>query len=98
METFPVMTVALMSGQIDGYISERPGAISAVSSNPDLAFTDFAAGQGFQASEEDTAVAVAVKKGDPNLKKIDEIVSGISLDDRNALMKAAVLGQPVTQG
>ena len=36
MDTFPTMVVALTSGVIDGYISERPGAESAVATNPDL--------------------------------------------------------------
>lgn len=97
MDTFPVMTVALTSGKIDGYISERPGAISAAASNPDLTYTDFEEGKGFTASEEDTAIAVAMKKGNADLEKIDEIINNISKEQRAALMEAAVKNQPVTQ-
>ncbi len=39
---FPTMITALSSGVIDGYISERPGAVSAMASNPELAFISFA--------------------------------------------------------
>ena len=92
METFPAMITALSSGVIDGYISERPGAISACASNADLTFVT----PGFVASEEDTSVAVAIKKGQPELiEQINGILAGIDADERNALMDAAVLNQPV---
>ena len=92
METFSNMITALSSGVIDGYISERPGAISACASNADLTFVT----PGFVASEEDTSVAVAIKKGQPELiEQINEILAGIDADERNALMDAAVLNQPV---
>ena len=96
METFPAMITALSSGAIDGYISERPGAVSACAANADLAFVVFEDG-GFQASVEDTSVAVALRQGQPELiEQINGILSGISADDRNALMDAAVLNQPVS--
>ena len=93
METFPAMITALTSGAIDGYISERPGAVSAVAANANLTF----ATPGFEASEEDTSVAVAVKQGQPELiEKINAALAEISAEDRNALMDAAVLNQPVS--
>ena len=97
METFPAMIVALQSGKIDGYISELPGAVSAVASNPELAYVQFAEGSGFQTSQEDVAVAVAVNKGNADLSKINEILSGISKDDRLAMMNDAVARQPVNE-
>ena len=93
METFPAMITALTSGAIDGYISERPGAVSAVAANAGLTFVT----PGFVASEEDTSVAVAIKQGQPELiEQINEILSGIDADARNALMDNAVLTQPVS--
>ena len=93
MDTFPAMTVALTSGAIDGYISERPGAVSAVAANSDLAFVT----PGFEASEEDTSIAVAIKQGQPELiEQINGILAGIDADARNALMDAAVLNQPIS--
>ena len=95
MDTFPTMTVALTSGAIDGYISERPGAVSAVASNDQLAFVVFE--DGFEASEEDTSIAVALKQGQPELiEQINGILAGIDSDARNALMDAAVLNQPIS--
>lgn len=93
METFPAMITALSSGAIDGYISERPGAVSAVAANDGLTFVT----PGFVASEEDTSIAVALKQGQPELiDEINAILAGIDADARNALMDAAVLNQPVS--
>ena len=93
MDTFPAMTVALTSGAIDGYISERPGAVSACAANAGLAFVT----PGFVASEEDTSIAVALKQGQPELiEQINGILAGIDADARNELMDSAVLNQPVS--
>lgn len=93
MDTFPTMTVALTSGAIDGYISERPGAVSACAANDALTFVT----PGFEASEEDTSIAVAIKQGQPELvEQINGILSGIDADTRNALMDNAVLNQPIS--
>ena len=93
METFPAMITALNSGAIDGYISERPGAVSAVAANAGLTFVT----PGFVASEEDTSIAVALKQGQGELiEQINGILAGIDTDARNALMDAAVLNQPVS--
>ena len=48
MESFPAMIVALNSGKIDGYISERPGAMAAQFSNPNLKFISFDKKDGFK--------------------------------------------------
>ena len=94
MDTFPTMTVALTAGAIDGYISERPGAVSACASNEDLTFVSFE--QGFEASVEDTSIAIALKQGQADLiAQMNEVLAGISADARNELMDNAVLNQPV---
>ena len=93
METFPAMITALTSGAIDGYISERPGAVSACAANADLTFVT----PGFEASEEDTSIAVALKQGQPELiEQINAALAEIDTDARNALMDNAVLNQPVS--
>lgn len=97
LENFPAMIVALESGKIDGYISERPGAVSAVSSNPDLTFVSFEEGKGFEASPEDVSIAVGLKKGSELREEINEILKGISKEERQALMDEAVANQPLQQ-
>ena len=95
MPDFPTMITALSSGVIDGYISERPGAVSAMAANADLTFISFEAGKGFVASDEDVAVAVGLKKGSDLKDKINAILAKISDADRQTIMDTAVKNQPV---
>ena len=98
MDNFPAMIVAVASGKIDGYVSEKPGAISAVAANPDLTYVEFAAGQGFSYADENVAVAVAVKKGSADLvKTINEALAEIGQDQRDTMMETAIKTQPVAQ-
>lgn len=92
---FPVMITALSSGVIDGYISERPGAVSAMASNSELTFISFAEGEGFVASEEDVAIAVGLKKGNTIAEDINKVLSGISTKERTEIMDNALKTQPV---
>ena len=96
MESFPAMIVALSSGKIDGYISERPGAISAMESNPDLTFVEFEEGKGFETSPEDVAIAVALKKGNPGVDAINKIISTITKEKRQEIMDNAIAIQPLS--
>ena len=96
MDTFPAMIVALTAGKVDGYVSERPGAISAVASNPKLTFVAFEQGNGFEASPGDIAIAVGLPK-DSDHAKIDEIISGISEDQRVEMMQTALANQPLSE-
>ena len=97
METFPAMIVALTSGKIDGYVSELPGAVSAAAANSDLTYVRFAEGQGFVAAEEDITVAVGVRKGETELvNSINNILAGISGDERQKMMQDAVSNQPLS--
>lgn len=95
LSDFPTMITALSSGVIDGYISERPGAVSAMASNPELTFVSFPEGQGFQASEEDVAIAVGLKKGSELKDKINAALAKIPIEERTKLMDEAVKNQPV---
>lgn len=95
MDDFPAMRVALETGIIDGYVSERPEGVSAVSANPNFAMVEFAEGKGFVASDDDVAVAVGLKKGSTDLvDKINKILAGISEEQRKTLMDNAIKNQP----
>lgn len=94
MDDFAAMRVALESGMIDGYVSERPEGVSASAANPKFAMVEFAPGKGFKASDDDVAVAVGMKKGNPDQAKINEILAGISEADRKAMMDTAIKNQP----
>jgi putative lysine transport system substrate-binding protein len=95
MDNFPAMRVALESGVIDGYISERPEGISAETANENFKMVEFE--DGFTASEEDTAIAVGVAKGSDLTEKINEIIGKISEDERKTIMDTAIMNQPATK-
>lgn len=97
MDTFPAMIVALNAGSIDGYISERPGAVSAQVANPNLTYIAFDEGSGFATENpDDTAIAVGLKKGSDELReKINAILAQIPQEEREQIMKDAVSRQPV---
>ena len=97
MDNFPAMRVALESGKIDGYVSERPEGISATSANKNFAMVEFANGQGFKTSDEDTAIAVGLKKDSDLKDKINKILAGISEDERKDLMDQAIKDQPASE-
>ncbi|WP_391210012.1 transporter substrate-binding domain-containing protein [Psychrobacillus sp. L4] len=94
-DNFPAMRVALESGVIDGYVSERPEGISASSANPNFAMVEFE--DGFVADEEETAVAVGLKKGSKLTEKINEILAKVSEEERQKIMDKAIQNQPAAK-
>lgn len=92
MDDFPAMRVALESGIIDGYVSERPEGVSAEAANSSFKMVEFT--DGFVTSPEDTAIAVGIKKGSELTAKINDILKGISEDERVNLMDKAIKDQP----
>lgn len=95
MDNFPAMRVALESGIIDGYVSERPEGVSATSANDKYAMIEFT--EGFQTSEDDTAIAVGVKKGSDITAKINDVLAGVSEEDRLSIMDSAIANQPAAE-
>lgn len=95
MDNFPAMRVALESGIIDGYVSERPEAVSASTANENFAMVEFT--DGFVTSDDDTAIAVGVAKGSELTPKINEILAGISEEERTSIMDAAIKNQPAAE-
>ena len=95
MDNFTAMRVALESGVMDGYVSERPEAISASAANENFAMVEFS--DGFETTEDDTTIAVGLQKGSELTKKINEILAGISEEDRNSMMDAAIMNQPAAK-
>ena len=97
MENFPAMIVALTSGAIDGYVAEEPGAVADTTANPELMSVKFADGEGFTASQDDTSIAVGLAKGSDLLEPINEILAGISEEERLQMMLDATARQPLNQ-
>lgn len=95
MDSFPAMRVALESGTIDGYVSERPEGVSASAANDHFAMVEFT--EGFKTSPEDTAIAVGVVKGSEWTDKINEILAGITEEERIKIMDTAIKNQPAAE-
>ena len=95
MDNFPAMRVALETGVIDAYVTERPEAISAESANSNFKMVELK--QGFEVSPEDVEIAVGLVKGSELKDKINEILSGISNEERLEIMDTAVKNQPAAQ-
>lgn len=96
MDNFSAMRTALASGMIDGYVSERPEGVTATSVNKDLKMLELEGKNGFQTNPEDVQIAVGMRKGDPDIQKVNQILSGISKDQRTDIMDQAIKDQPAS--
>lgn len=90
LDNFSTMITALNAGSIDGYVSERPGAMAAMLSNPNLTMVQLDKGKGFQADPENTTVAVGVRKGDALKAQINKALANIPETDRQKAMDKMV--------
>ncbi|MBO1307791.1 ABC transporter permease subunit [Enterococcus sp. 669A] len=97
MDNFPAMRVALESGTIDGYVGERPEGVTVESVNPDLNMVEFPEDQGFQNNPEDVQVSVGMRKGDPLLAEVNQILSEIPAEERTEIMDQAIKDQPANE-
>lgn len=94
---FTAVRVALDSGKIDGYVSERPEGISAEKANPNVKMIVFNQGQGFKLSPEDEEIAIGLKNGSDLKEPINKILATISEEKRQELMDE-VIGFQLKQG
>ncbi|MFR4778434.1 ABC transporter permease subunit [Finegoldia sp. BIOML-A2] len=90
MESFPSMLSAVLAEKIDGYVAEKPQALSAEASNAELSYIEFEKGSGFETSAEDTSIAIGVKKNSDLTEKINEALKKISPEERDKLMQEMV--------
>lgn len=97
MDSFSTLRMSLMSGKIDGYVSERPDGRSVEAALSELKMIQFSAENGFQVDPEDVVVGVAVNKNNPLRDEINTILQTISLEQREEIMAQAIANQPVTE-
>lgn len=91
---FAALTQALAADTIDGYVCEKPGAESAVSSNSSFTFVAFADGNGFTCDPADSSISVGVRKGSSLTAEINKILSGMTTLQKEALMDECIARQP----
>ena len=97
LDTFAALIQSLENGAIDAYVCEKPGAISAVAANDTFAFVEFAEGNGFTCDPAESSISIGMRKGTSLLARVNEILSGISKSEREALMDAAIARQPASE-
>ena len=99
IDNVPGMIVALTSGKVEVLATDKPTAMAAVFSNPELVMLDFKGGQGFKVEREEIEMGIAVAKGKSNelLTKINKALTAMTEDDRNKLMEEAIKKQPLAK-
>lgn len=95
MDSFSSLRMALASGKIDGYVSERPEGTSVEAAMPEVKMIRFAEGKGFEVEPTDIVVAVAVQKGSALAEEINAVLDTIALETREQLMADAIANQPL---
>ncbi len=84
MPDFPILRVAVQSDKADAYVAERPEGKSVEVAGIGLKMIDLT--DGFETSPEDTAIAVGIQKGSDLTEQINEVLAGISNEDRLSIM------------
>lgn len=94
MDSFTSMRVALESGTIDAYVSERPEAISASAANSAFKMIELDKADTFELSVADSEIAIGLIKESELKDQINEILSGITEEERIQMMEEAIKNQP----
>ncbi len=90
---------ALKSGAIDGYVAEEPTAYSICGQDSEFTYIPLKNNTtGFKATEEETGIAVAFKRGSEYVAQVNTIISGITQETRQSLMEQmAVIGSDLSK-
>ena len=94
MDSFTSMRVTLESGTIDAYVSERPEAISASAANSAFKMIELNQADTFELSVADSEIAIGLIKESELKDQINEILSGITEEERIQMMEEAIKNQP----
>ena len=82
---------ALKSGAIDGYVAEEPTALEVCGKDDTLTYLPFVNNDtGFTATDEETGIAVAFKKGSDMVATVSAIIDEIPTETRQELMRQIV--------
>lgn len=88
---FADLLTALKSGAIDGYIAEEPTAFSVCQSDDSLTYIPLKNNDtGFTATAADVGIAVGLVKGSALRAQINEVLAGITEEQKSELMEQIV--------
>lgn len=91
----PSLIVAVDSGRTDVGIVEKPMAMAAVATNPDLVMVEFEDGSGFNIDEGITNIAAAVKKDNAEvLDACNKTIQSLTDEEKDKMMEEAITTQP----
>lgn len=96
LEDFSALIMALNGGSIDGYVCEKPGAVSAVTANSNFTFIEFAQGKGFVCDPAESSISVGLRKGSNLTAKINKVLASLDAQ-KEAIMDAAIARQPISE-
>ena len=94
LQDFAALTQSLSSGAIDGYVCEKPGAVSAVASNDNFTFIEFTEGNGFTCDPAESSISVGVRLDSTLTALINEAIAALNTQTKEAMMDAAIARQP----
>ena len=97
LQDFAALIQSLESDAIDAYVCEKPGAISAVAANESFAFVEFTKENGFACDPAESSISIGMRKGTSLLTRVNEILAGITTEQREAMMDAAIARQPASE-
>lgn len=91
---FAALTQSLASGAIDGYVCEKPGAKSAIASNDEFTYIEFAQGNGFTCDPAESSISVGLRKGSTLTDTVNAAIAKLSAEAKEAMMNDAIARQP----
>ena len=94
---FAALIQALESGSIDGYVCEKPGAVSAIAANDSFTYVEFTTGNGFTCDPAESSISVGVRLGSSLTSVINSTLAKLSTQDKEAMMDAAIARQPLAE-
>ncbi|MDP4132567.1 MAG: transporter substrate-binding domain-containing protein [Bacillota bacterium] len=98
-ESAPAMLVALESNKCDAIVTDKPTAMAACVAYPDFKMLNFSGTSGdFKVSDEEINIGVSLQKGNKDLlNKINGVLSKMTPDDYENMMKDAIKVQPLSK-
>ena len=97
LQDFAALTQSLASGAIDGYVCEKPGAVSAVASNDEFTFIEFTGSNGFTCDPAESSISVGLRQESSLTETINAVIARLSTADKEAMMDAAIARQPAAE-
>lgn len=94
LQDFAALTQSLTSGAIDGYVCEKPGAISAVASNDEFMYIEFTGSNGFTCDPEESSISVGLRQESSLTETINSVIAKLTTAEKEDMMNAAIARQP----